>query len=275
MYFNVCSLCSSLDIPSNINFLFNSLAGFAIFPATSVNFSKPPAAVPPNNAKSFELLANREFIFSISALVIPNFSIVVLTPLIPLAVVNPTSLNSLNDLYTLSLYSAPISTSLVEPSIARPNAATATPNTLATMPNPGKNINAAPIPYAALVTESFKSLTACAPTLAPRSPLYSASAIPSAALVTPATTDVAAISPAAKGTLLPVISNIFSCIWPITPSRLFTLEDMFLNDLTGSLITSASSRSLAMRLSSASNDSFCDALSEVVVLLKLPVLSNR
>ena len=65
MYFNVCSLCSSLVIPNNNNFLLSSLAGCAIVPATSENFSNPPAAVPPNNAKSFELLASNEFIFSI------------------------------------------------------------------------------------------------------------------------------------------------------------------------------------------------------------------
>ena len=200
MYFNVCSRCSSALTPSNINFLFSSLAGCAILPAISENLSKPFAAVPPNSAKSFELVANREFIFSISALVTPNFSIVPLTPDMPCAVVNPTSLNLLNASYTLSLYSAPISISLVEPCIATPKAATAAPAILEAIPRPGKNINAAPIPYATLVISSLSSFSALAPTLAPRSPLYSESAIEVAALVTPEITAV----PANK----PVVNNL-------------------------------------------------------------------
>ena len=214
MYFSVCSLWSSLDIPSNNNFLLSSLAGPSspvILFATPANFSNPLDAVPPNNAKSFEPDANNELNFSISALVKFNFSKVVLTPLIPCAVVSPTSLSLLNESYTLSLYSAPISISLVDFSNARPNKATTPPNTFTAVPTP-VNIITPPIRYKALDTVSFKSFIALAPTLAPRSPLNKASAIPVAALTTPLITEVAKVRPAAIPTLLPVISNIFSCI---------------------------------------------------------------
>ncbi len=46
-----------------------------------------------------------------------------------------------------------------------------------------------------------------------------------------------------------------------------------LTDFTGSLITSASSRSFSMRLSKASSDCFCVIDRLVVVLFKLPVAS--
>ena len=173
----------------------------------------------------------------------------------PFDVVSPTSLSLLNESYTLSLYSAPISMSLVDFSNANPNAATTPPNIFTAVPTP-VNIITPPIKYNALDTVSFKSFIALAPTLAPRSPLNKASAIPVAALTTPLITDVAKVSPAAIPTLLPVISNIFSCIWFITPSRLLTLVLRRLNSLTGSSAALASSRSLLIRLSNVSSDCF-------------------
>ena len=173
----------------------------------------------------------------------------------PFDVVSPTSLNLLNESYILSLYSAPISMSLVDFSNANPNAATTPPNTFTAVPTP-VNIITPPIKYRALDTVPFKSFIALAPTLAPRSPLNKDSAIPIAALVTPLKIDVTKVRLAAQPTLLPVISNSPSCNLPIMPSRLLTLVLRRLNSLTGSSAALASSRSLLMRLSNVSSDCF-------------------